>query len=219
MDNINNRYWLKKWDKTEIGFNQSKPHFLLVTYFKVLKLMPGSRIFVPLCGKSIDMLWLLEQGYVVVGIELSTVACEAFFKEHQLSFQVDKASDFIIYSGQNITLLCGDYFKLTQSILGHVDATYDRAALIALTAEKRKAYVFQLFELIPLKSIIFLITLTYNPDEIEGPPFSVFEKEIISLYQNNRKIQKMYDGAVKKVSPHLQAKGLKSASEQVYYLN
>ena len=219
MKIINNNYWLKKWNKADTGFNQLKPHFLLLKYFKTLKLPLGSRVFVPLCGKSIDMFWLLEQGYKVVGVELSAIACEAFFNEHQMAFQTHKTDNFVIYSGQNIALICGNFFKLTQAILGEVDVTYDRAALIALSAEVRKKYVSQIFQLIPLKSVIFLITLTYNPDEIEGPPFPVFEEEIILLYKSKRKIQQLYDGVFKKVSPHLQEKGLKKASEQVYTLN
>ena len=215
---MDKQFWLKKWEVTEIGFNQPKPHALLVQYFNGLNLAPNARVFVPLCGKSIDMLWLAKQGCQVVGIELSDIACEAFFTEHQLPYKMNKVDELIIYESPDITLICGDYFKLTQAILGHVDAIYDRAALIALPDDLRKRYVAHLFELISLKTKIFLISLIYHQSDMEGPPFVVSEKEVNDLYGKNSNIKKICSEEIKKIAPHLKAKGLKKAFEEAYYM-
>ncbi|MDF1678812.1 MAG: thiopurine S-methyltransferase, partial [Legionellaceae bacterium] len=170
---MDNHYWLNKWEKDDIGFNQPKAHPLLVEHFDILKIAASGRIFVPLCGKSIDMLWLLGRGYQVVGIELSEVACKAFFAEHQLSFKVTEHQHIKCYAGEHITLICGDFFELTQETLGSIDAVYDRAALIALPEPMRKRYVAHLLRLIPAHAKALLISLSYNPKEMTGPPFPV----------------------------------------------
>ncbi len=215
---MDNHYWLSKWEKNDIGFNQPKPHPLLVEYINTLELPAKARIFVPLCGKSVDMLWLLEKGYRVIGIELSTIACEAFFTEHQLAFKLTRHQHLIHYVGENITLICGDFFKLTQKVLGPIDAVYDRAALIALSASRREVYVAHLLRLIPTYAKIFLISLLYDSKEMAGPPFPVLGDEIDHLYGKHLKIQLIHLKAIKKIAPHLQAKGLKKAFEVVYVI-
>ena len=74
-------FWLKRWqDRWQIGFHQSEPEPLLTEFFP--KAAPGSKVFVPLCGKSLDMVWLAQQGYQVVGVEPSALACfELFCRE------------------------------------------------------------------------------------------------------------------------------------------
>ncbi len=49
--------WLQKWEKNEIGFHESEANPLLVEHFKELSLAKGSRIFLPLCGKTLDIAW------------------------------------------------------------------------------------------------------------------------------------------------------------------
>ena len=82
---MNPEFWQARWQDKRIGFNQPKVNPLLVKYFSVLDLPVGSRVFAPLCGKSIDMRWLLEQGYDVVGVELVESAVEEFFAEQNIS--------------------------------------------------------------------------------------------------------------------------------------
>ena len=40
----------------------------------------------PLCGKSLDLVYLYEQGYQVIGCECSELACEQFFSENKIPF-------------------------------------------------------------------------------------------------------------------------------------
>ena len=74
-------FWLERWQNNQTGFHQDEINSYLTRYWSGLGLTQGSRVLVPLCGKSLDMLWLAEQGHSVVGIELSRLAIEAFFHE------------------------------------------------------------------------------------------------------------------------------------------
>jgi len=214
---MNKEYWHQKWQSNEIGFHQLQPNKLMQRYFPLLKLTPGCRVFVPLCGQSMDMLWLAGQGYQVIGVELSQVACSTFFKENNIPVNITQINDFILYSSNEITIFCGDFFKLNRAILDKIDAVYDRAALIALPKDTRKSYSEYLIDLITPAAGIFLITTMYNQNEMQGPPFSVDEDEVTALYSAHFEINQLYSKRFE-VPVHLQVKGLLQAAEQVYLL-
>lgn len=214
---MNQKFWRDLWQNNEIGFNQQQPHNFLTKYFSHLKLKKSDRIFVPLCGKSIDMIWLVEQGYKVIGIELSLIACKTFFNDNHISYHVTQDNGFTIFRSKDITLLCGDFFKLSKERLGQVEAVYDRAALIALPQDLRKLYVNHLMQLIEPATLIFLITMQYNQTEMTGPPFSVEQEEISSLYEGYN-IQHLTDKEIQKIPHHLKERGLKNTLEQLYSL-
>ena len=123
---MDKQYWHAKWQQLDIGFNQTSPNVLLQKFLPQFGLTAGMKIFVPLCGKTVDMLWLLEQGYEVIGVEVSPLACEAFFKEYDIQVTVTQHHDFMVYKNQDktITLFCGDFFGLNKEILGHIDLIY-----------------------------------------------------------------------------------------------
>ncbi|KTC75977.1 thiopurine S-methyltransferase [Legionella birminghamensis] len=214
---MDKNFWLQKWQSKDIGFNQQQPNKLMQRYFPSLKLEPGARIFVPLCGQSIDMLWLAEQGYQVIGVELSELACSAFFDENKIDYRIEPIKNFTVFYSDKITIYAGDFFKISQAMLGSIDAVYDRAALIALPEEMRKLYSNHLTALISAGTMMLLIITTYNQDEMRGPPFSVDEQEVEALYNNRFAITQLYKKPFE-VSAHLQARGLKQAVEQAYLL-
>lgn len=214
---MDKEYWHRKWQSKEIGFNQLQPNKLLQRYFSSLKLTPGCRVFVPLCGQSIDMLWLAEQGYQVIGVEVSQIACSTFFKANKIPVKIRESTDFILYTSEKITIFCGDFFKLNKSILNKIDAVYDRAALIALPINARKTYSGHLIQLMSTATAMFLITTVYNQTEMQGPPFSVDENEVIALYGTHFEINQLYSKQFE-VPLHLQAKGLLQATERAYLL-
>lgn len=214
---MDKEYWHQKWKSKEIGFNQLQPNRLMQRYFSLLKLTPGCRVFVPLCGQTIDMLWLAGQGYQVIGVELSQVACSTFFKENRIPVKITEINDFILYKSDEITIFSGDFFKLKQAIIGKIDAVYDRAALVALPVDARKSYSEHLIELMDHETAMFLITTTYDQNEMQGPPFSVDESEVTKLYNIHFEINQLYSKQFE-VPVHLQAKGLFQATEQAYSL-
>ena len=191
---MNAEFWHSRWQEKRIGFNQSAVNPLLINYFKQLNLPAGSLVFVPLCGKSIDMAWLAAQGYDVVGVELVETAIQAFFAEQNISPIVHQHADnpAIKYyqgqlSGQTITLWVADIFTLTAEDIGNVNAIYDKAALIALPADMRVKYSAQMCQL-SANAPQFIITLTYDQSKKEGPPFSVSSEQIQQHYGNHYQI-------------------------------
>lgn len=211
-------YWQERWHTNNIKFNQEQANELLTAYFQALTLEPGKRVFVPLCGKSIDMLWLLQQDYQVIGVELSDLACKAFFDEHKMSVNISTNKDFTIFQGEQITLLAGDFFKLQKALLGHVDAVFDRAALIALPTALRQRYAAHLSDLLEPNTQMLLITITYDQSSMQGPPFSVDEPEVADLYSRQFLIETLYNKPYSKIPPHLHAKGLAQANDLVFQL-
>ena len=210
-------YWQERWDKKEIGFNQATPNVLLQKFFNNLSLKPGSRILVPLCGKSIDMLWLVEQGMQVIGIELSEQACLAFFEENDLAYVKETTYDGVVtFSNSEITLYSGDFFTFTKDQLGNIDDVYDRAALIALPKDLRTQYVSHLKSLLLPTTQLILLTTSYDQETMQGPPFSVVPAEVNALYGSNMKIEMLYDKPFTEISEHLYEKGLRAATEYVF---
>lgn len=154
-----NPLWLKFWRNQRTDFHQTSVNPLLAKFWPGLRLAYGSRVFVPLCGKSLDMLWLLQQGHEVIGVELSPVAVRAFFRENGLKPVKRRMGEFTCWTHGKLSILCGDYFALTPQDLGGFDTVYDRAALTALPEHIRLHYVAQLRRIVPKNVQVFLLTL------------------------------------------------------------
>ena len=181
-------FWLERWEKEEIGFHQDDYNPYLREYWQQLQLARGSRIFVPLCGKSRDMIWLNSQGFSVLGVELSEIAAKAFFDENGLTPQYSAHGKFDWHEADGIGILCGDFFDLDRAMLENVGAVYDRASLIALTPEMRERYISRMAAILPPGTRILLITLDYDEEEMQGPPFAVSKREVQELYGKYAKV-------------------------------
>lgn len=215
---MSKEFWLSKWQRNDIPFNQPEPNPFLVEYCNQFNLKPNSRIFVPLCGKSIDMLWLAKKGHEIIGVELSLTACEQFFKENDLPYTPSQLGPFEILKSEKITLLAGDFFVLTKDLVGKIDFVYDRAALFALPHSLRIRYAQMLTQFLSLESKMLIVTVRFDETIFEGPPFSVDEKEIRALFGSHFEIQSLYEQKVKKIADHLYARGLREAWELVFSL-
>ncbi|MFD0737782.1 thiopurine S-methyltransferase [Lysobacter koreensis] len=179
---MNPDFWHQRWLEGRIGFHQDKVTPLLQKHWPSLAVRAGSRVFVPLAGKSLDLLWLAAQGYRVLGVELSQLAVEQFFAEHALEPQVHSTAYGTHYTAGAIELICGDAFALDRPALAGCGAVFDRAALIALPPQLRARYASELYARLPAGCRGLLITLEYPQREKEGPPFSVREDEVRVLY-------------------------------------
>jgi thiopurine S-methyltransferase len=144
---MNDNFWLQKWETNNIAFHQSEANPLLVNYFKELALAKGSRVFLPLCGKTLDISWLLSNGYRVVGAELSEMAIEQLFMALGVAPKILEVGEIKHYSATNIDIFVGNIFYLSDKMIGPVDAIYDRAALVALPEEMRHQYTAHLMEI------------------------------------------------------------------------
>lgn len=179
---MEHQFWLERWEKNQIGFHQSEINEYLSTHWEQLGLPDGAAVFVPLCGKSLDMLWLREQGHPVFGVELSEKAVAAFFEENGIPAEVRRQGEHADYIGEQLQLRAGDFFALKREDLGAIRAVYDRAALIALPPAMRADYARHMARLLPAGAHILLITMEYPEGALEGPPFSVTEEEVGRLF-------------------------------------
>ncbi|ODT45516.1 MAG: thiopurine S-methyltransferase [Nitrospira sp. SCN 59-13] len=175
------QFWHDRWASNEIGFHKSEANPLLVQYLDELSLAKGSRIFLPLCGKTLDIGWLLSRGFRVAGAELSAVAIEQLFVDLNVTPTITKVGTLAHYRAPQLDVFVGDIFHVTPELLGPVDAVYDRAALVALPRDMRVRYVAHLMTL-TARAPQLLISFEYDQQAMEGPPFSVSNQEIHQHY-------------------------------------
>lgn len=211
-------YWLERWKREETGFHQNEVNPYLRQYWQALHLATGSEIFVPLCGKSHDMLWLSEQGYAVLGVETSAVAVRAFFEENGYIPNQTNSENFDRYDASGVRILCGDFFDLSKHDLAKTSAVYDRASLIALPPEMRGRYADHLLSILPPAAQILLITLDYPQQEMAGPPFAVSANEVEALYHERFTIRLLSQLDVLAQEPRFQERGLSQLQESVFLL-
>lgn len=176
-------FWHQKWERNEIGFHVGEANPLLVNSFHQLSLAKGDRVFLPLCGKTLDIAWLLDQGYRVVGIELNPLAIQQLFAELGAKPAITRMEALSHYGAENLDIFVGDFFNLSRDILGPVDVIYDRAALVALPEDMRKRYTRHLMAITD-RAPQLLITYQYNPGELDGPPFSISAAEVRRHYDD-----------------------------------
>jgi thiopurine S-methyltransferase len=194
---MNSKFWQQRWQEGRIGFHQSDVNPELIKHFSTLALPIGSRVLVPLCGKSVDMVWLAHAGYDVVGIELVESAVQAFFIEQNITPTITEFTSAADGStlkryqgqlaGQTISLWVADIFVLSPTAIGGIAAVYDRAALIALPADVRPDYSKQIYKL-SNNAPQLLITLNYDQSKKDGPPFSISLEQLKQYYDANYEI-------------------------------
>ena len=186
MPNYN--FWNERWLNNQIGFHQSAVHESLVEFIDCFK--GHKKVLVPLCGKSLDMLFLREHGLHVYGVEFSEVAIIDFIEENNLKMSQRRVGEFTVYSGENIDIYQGDFFLLPSSFFSEITACYDRASMVAFNRDERIKYAHVLCELaLDLKTLLAPI---FNCGEVEtGPPYSVVEQEIRDLYGNFFELTKL----------------------------
>lgn len=220
MSGRTNDMWLEAWQNNNIGFHQSAyQHFLKTHWDKIIQSKQGESVFVPLCGKSLDMIFLAkEKGLNVVGVELSDKACELFFQENQLDHQRFEENNFLSFQHPQYTLYCGDLFDLTSNQLENVKYAYDRAALIALPPQIRSRYVAHILENSPSLKKYFLITLDYGNSKL-GPPFSVSDEEVQKLFGNWGKIEIVASETTTNISKSLQEHGINKGKQTAWCIS
>jgi len=175
-------FWHDCWERGRLGFHQAEYNRHMMAFMPQLGLQPGARVLVPLCGKSLDMLWLLQQGYSVTGIELSQKAVEDFFNENELEFETQESEAGTLYRHDRLEIRCSDLFETGLDWLPPIDAVYDRAALPALPPDMRREYASLMLDRLPLNTPTLLQAMEYPQHEMDGPPFSVDPSEIEELY-------------------------------------
>jgi len=183
-------FWHERWEKNEIAFHQSEGNPLMVKYFDRLGLPEDARVFVPLCGKTGDIGWLLSNGFRVVGAELNEMAIEHLFQDLGVEPDITEEAPFRRYSAHGIDILVGDFFELPADRLGAVDAVYDRAALVALPDDMRRRYAGHLMTVTGTAPQL-LITYVYDQSLLPGPPFSVSDAQVEQYYSDRYELTRL----------------------------
>lgn len=192
---MNHDFWHDKWHKKQVGWHEPEANPLLLAHIDALELSPSNRVFVPLCGKTLDIAWFLAQGFEVCGAELNKLAVETLFKELDITPSISECGKLTRYSGPYINIYLGNIFDLSRDILGPVDAVYDRAALIALPEKMREDYSQHLMALSDTAKQL-LITVHYDQSEQAGPPFSVSDEEISSHYGSRYTVKPLASASI-----------------------
>ena len=214
-------FWHERWRNEEIGFHQAEHSAWLVEHWPSLGLAPGDRVLVPLCGKSLDMRWLDEQGFEVRGVELSPVAVRAYFEEARTSPEVAQRGPLSFYRAGRTGIFCGDFFDLRAADLGTVRGVFDRGALVALPPEMRPQYVEHMLGLLADSAAILLITQEYDQERVSGPPFAVHPEDVSRLFGEGERcrIELLATVETDGVPPPFSAAGVTRMRESVYRIS
>lgn len=216
-------YWLQRWREGRTGWHRGEVMPLLEKHWPSLGVPRGTRVLVPLCGKSLDMLWLASQGLRVLGVELSPLAIDAFLAENQLRAKTHAARDGTHYVVENlgdggIEIIHGDVFGVDAATFASCAAIYDRAALIAFPAPMRERYVREVYDKLASGCRGLLITLDYPPHEMEGPPFSVDDPEVRRLFAAQWQIERLEHRDILASQPSFSGQGVTALHTAVYAL-
>ncbi len=174
-------FWHQVWSQGFIGFHEYEVNPFLKNHIQKLQLVQNNRIFIPLCGKTRDIAWLLDVGFRVVGVELSELAVKQLFNELNITPTVTPIPENLHFSAKNIDIFVGDIFDFSSKYLGEINAIYDRAALVALPTKMRQQYTSHLMKITQYAPQL-LITYEYDSSNEEGPPFSIKEDELKAHY-------------------------------------
>ncbi|WP_448214045.1 thiopurine S-methyltransferase [Colwellia sp. MEBiC06753] len=178
---MNPEFWHKCWETGALGFHQDDLHPFLIEQLAKLSIKQTDTVLVPLCGKSMDMLWWAQRCQVI-GAELSEIACHDFFNENKLDYQCQNKADFQEFRCGNLSIYQGDFFSLEPALLPSVHYIYDRAALIALPEKMQAQYAAHLAKFINQDTELYLISVEYPLGELAGPPFAIDKTKVQQLF-------------------------------------
>jgi thiopurine S-methyltransferase len=211
-------FWLERWERAEIGFHQDEINPYLSRFWTEMNVARDGEVFVPLCGKSLDMVWLRSQGNYVLGVELSPIAVRDFFVEQGMQAQHVRGGAFDNYIAEGYCLACGDFFNLRNQEMAKVSAVYDRASLVALPPEMRERYASHLADILPRGTKILLVTFDYPQAEMQGPPFAVSMSEVEALYGKYAEIQLLAHEDALGQNPRFKQRGVSRMEENIFLL-
>lgn len=217
MSNI--QHWLDAWKNGRTGFHLSEVNQFLKQF------MPPAphnnirpHVLVPLCGKSLDIIWLASQGYNVIGIEASQIAVETFFEENELKPEITPLGEHTLFTSKNITVILGDFFTLNPKDVPACNTYYDRAALIALPESLRKPYAEQVQRLLTPGASGLLISMVYEHKKGTGPPFSLTRFDLKKLFLNANIKTLLIEPVIKMPNSLLNA-GIHHATEYIHLID
>ena len=208
--------WESRWQKGRIGFHLPQVNTYLRRFSEYLLKSEPENIFVPLCGKTLDLPWLANRTKKVVGVEMVSQAVEEFYAENEISYSIKPAGKLQLFENDSIDIFQGDFFDLTQEETGLFEAIYDRGSIVAIALPERQKYVEHLLSFLATDGRLLLITLEYDQEQMSGPPFSVSDAEMEMLFSQYGRLELLETCDI--LDERLCNKGLDGILERVYLL-
>lgn len=199
------QYWCNRWRDNQTGWHLADPHPSLVA--NLSKILPTTTatttngattttpkpvVFVPLCGKTVDLVYLRNHNFRALGCELSEQAVTEFFaelgeapKKTRINENVEK------WEVENIAILLGNIFDIPSLEMAgfpgdQVAAVFDRASLVALPDSIRGQYVEHVKKLTNNSNQILV---TFEHTRPTAPPHSISEELVHKYYEDTYKIE------------------------------
>ena len=220
---MEHEFWHERWQSGQLGFHRDETNTSLIKFWPRIGSPPGTTVFVPLCGKSLDMIWLAGQGMNVIANELSQRAIDQFFDENNLSRTTERRGDFTVSVSDattpgRIEIWCGDFFTLPPDFIARADAVYDRGSLVALPTDMRADYVRKLTADLNAGTQILLLCVNYEQSEMNGPPFAIAEAYVNTHYGPTCTIEQLVDEKIADLPERYRVRGATWMSDAAYLL-
>lgn len=200
------KYWQQRYDTGDTYWMHTEAAAMLVKYYSRLNPEGQARkMLIPLCGKTLDLEWLSNQGVpLVVGVDcLLSVLKEVCARSNRTwttkSVSGEGGSDFTLLerSDGKMKLFSGDILQFSPEVEGTFDAMWERGSLIILPPKDVKKYVKLLKRLLIPGGRILLESIEFDKDAIDPsttdfmpfPPFPYFLKDIKSLFEAERSVE------------------------------
>ena len=215
---MEHEFWHERWSSGQTAFHQPEVNGHLKALWPRLRHPTNTDVLVPLCGKSLDMVWLAEQQCRVIGVELSPQAVDAFFEENNIARTVETRGAFTVSSADGIEIWCGDFFALPADVTRAVRSVYDRGALVALPKAMRGPYARHLARLLQPASESLLLCVNYDQSEMDGPPFAISDDMIARYFADDFTIEPLLDEAIADIPERFRERGLTAMRNSAHIL-
>ena len=175
-------HWISLWEQDRTPWQQAEPDKRLQSHIhRLTKGQSSISIFVPFCGKSLDLVWLARQGHSVVGVEISPIGVRQLFEENNLPYSSTEGDKFTVFEATEdikLKVFVGSMFDLTPDMTGLCDAVWDCRAMVAVNVADRETYIRVIRSILKPEGVILITRLEYDPREHSGPPFNL-TKDIV----------------------------------------
>lgn len=208
---MDHAFWQSRWDSRQIGFHEGTPNAFLTKHGGLLELAPEKRVLVPLCGKTMDLVWLAARAQTV-GVEFVERAVDELFDELKVTPERTGARR----RHGSLEVVAGDYFARTADEIGRFDAVYDRAALIALEPSTRARYAAHTVSLAKPGARLLVVGFSYDTATMTGPPFAVDAAAIHALYAPYGEVRQVDERDVTEESPRFKERGASWVREAAF---
>jgi thiopurine S-methyltransferase len=216
---LKSEFWHDRWKQGQTDFHNPEVNPRLVEYWPGIGIEPEAAVFVPLCGKSLDLHWLEQRGHPVIGIELSPIAVGEFFTDSGTSPTRSSSGSLELFSADRLDIYCGNFFDPVPEQLATTRACYDRGSIVALPSDLRVRYAEHLTKILPSVMTILMLILEYDQSEMSGPPHSVPPEEVERLFGGEFEIETLWSSGWVDASPRLKRRGLETRQDHVLWLH